>query len=242
MPKRIILLMISLTIVAFGLLLTAGSTRAVEAPNSAAMLKKPTATPTKRPTKTPVPSKTPGPTNTPRPSSTPNISGTQGVVPTAIQPPPVVSGGFGGPNNESGVLIDPLEGKLFVASGFPGVSTGLDDQGYYQYAKNRKSEPTLWAYWYLQVANSGYYDVYAYVPSNPNATHSARYTIFQNNTLSQPIVVDQTLSAAQWTNLGSYYFLQDAIGTQYVALTNQTSEDDTTTVVLCSTVFLVYRP
>lgn len=173
----------------------------------------------------------------------PPVTPTQIVAPTPIQgPPPGISGGVGSPDSTGSLLIDPLEGKLFISSGFPGVSTGVDEQGYYQYVKNRQSGPTLWATWYIQVKQDGYYDVYAYVPKSPNATKSAQYHIFQNSVLSPSIVVDQTLSAGQWANLGSYYFLKDTIDTQYVTLDNQTNENDTTTVVQYSTVFVVFRP
>jgi hypothetical protein len=242
MSKRVVFLVLAFSLLAMGLLLTAEITRATEAPRLSSELYAPTKTP--RPTRTPRPTNTPKPTNTPRPTSTPNIQGTQGVIPTAIQgPPPGIGGGVGSLDSPGSLLVDPLVGKMFVASGFPGVSTGLDDQGYYQYAKNRKSGPTLWATWYIQVPQSGYYDLYAYIPTNPNPTKSAQYHVFQNDVPGPALIVDQSLYAGQWVNLGSYYLVQDSVGTQqYVTLDNQTQEDDTTTVVLCSTLFAVFRP
>lgn len=237
MRKRLISLLAMLCTVGLGVLLTYESTKAVDI--SGALAGTPSALPS---TSTSVPTKpptsTPGPTHTPLPTAT--GGGIPGVRPTPIQGPPP---GLGGGSIPAGsVLIDPLIGKLFVTAGFPGVATGLDNQGFYQYAKNRKSEATLEAVWYIQVQQSGYYDVYAYVPSNPNATHTAQYHVFQDDTLGPSIVVDQALSPGQWVNLGSYYFVNAAVDAQSVTLNNQTNEADTTATVLFSTVFVVFKP
>jgi hypothetical protein len=246
MRKRLILMLATLCTVGFGMLLTYESTQAVDSSrpgNVEAVLQAgtPTAAPaTSMAIPTKPPTSTPGPTGTAQPTATRSGSSTTGVRPTPIQGPPPGLGGGGVPG--SSVLIDPLIGKRFVTAGFPGLATGMDTQGYYQYAKNRKSEATLQAVWYIQVQQAGYYDVYAYVPSGPNATHTAQYHVFQDNTLGPPIVVDQALSSGQWVNLGSYYLVNAAIDAQSVTLDNQTTEADSTTTVLFSTVFVVFKP
>jgi len=245
MRKRLIFMLATLCFVGPGVLLSFERTQAVDTSGvSVGRAALQAGTPSPLPgTSTPIPTRpptsTPGPTHTPQPTAT-GSGAVSGVRPTPIQGPPP---GLGGGNVPSGsVLIDPLVGKLFVTAGFPGVATGSDNQGFYQYAKNRKAEATLQAVWYIQVQQSGYYDVYAYVPSNPNATHTAQYHVFQNDTLGPSIVVDQGLSPAQWVNLGSYYFVNAAIDAQSVTLNNQTAEADSSSTVLFSTVFVVFKP
>lgn len=245
MRKRLILMLATLCGVGFGLLLTFGSTQAVDSGSSsrgqAAFQDSQTVVATTV-RQTRPPTSTPGPTHTAQPTATLGSGGTASARPTPIQGPPPGLGGGNLPTGAGSVLIDPLIDKLFVTAGFPGVSTGKDNLGYYQYAKNRKSAPTLQAVWYIQVQQAGYYDIYAYTPSNPTATHTAQFHVFQEDTLSPPIVVDQALSAGLWVNLGSYYLVNAAVDAQSVTLDNQTAEADTTTTVLFSTIFVVFKP
>jgi hypothetical protein len=205
----------------------------------------PTETRTPKPTKTPKPTPTPSDTPTPRPTNTPNIYGTKGFVATALRIPPLelsIGGAGGVPGDEFSLVVDPTQSKLFVWRGFPGISIQRNAEGAYAYVKNYLGKATVSAYWYIQVSQSGYYDVFIFIPDSPNATSSAQYFVFQNNVLSPGMLVDQSTQANQWINLGSYYFLQDAVDSQYVMLDNQTREDTAARVVLLGTLHLVFRP
>src|SRR5690349_20423858 len=106
MSKRVVFLVMAISVLFMAVLLTAEITRATDEPRlSGELYAKPTKTNTPRPTRTPRPTETPKATNTPRPSATPNILGTQGVIPTAIQgPPPGISGGVGSLDSPGSLL------------------------------------------------------------------------------------------------------------------------------------------
>ncbi|MBN1426901.1 MAG: hypothetical protein JXB07_00865 [Anaerolineae bacterium] len=211
-------------------------------------------TPTpKNPTKTPTkgPSPTPTLTFTPRPTKTPSIIGTVGVKPTAFRPPPTMMLTTA---PEVGEVIDTtvtpslnqmifeLDPKLFVWKGFPGPAVGQGGQGdTHYYVKNRNNKPNFEAMWYFIPAQSGYYDVYVYVPASPRATQSALYQIFHAGQLSPGILIDQARQPKQWVLLGNYYFTGSQVG-QYIYLSNQTEEETATSDILVDAVMTVYVP
>lgn len=208
----------------------------------------PVNTATRTPTKGPSP--TPTITRTPRPTRTPSIAGTVGVRPTAFRPPPtlvptMIPGGSGvtvtetpGPNR----AISEADPKLFTWKGFPGPAIYQGGQGgSYYYVKSRNNKPNFEAMWNFSPGQSGYYDVYVFIPASARATQSAIYQVFHGGQLSPGIVIDQTAQPDQWVFIGNFYFTGGQAG-QFVYLSNQTSEETASRDVLVDAVMLIYVP
>ncbi|MBN1311255.1 MAG: hypothetical protein JXB30_07535 [Anaerolineae bacterium] len=208
-------------------------------------------TPTPEKTATKGPSPTPTKTFTPRPTRTPNIYGTAGVKPTAFRPPPTLMPSLAPGGGEAGdvtvtpevnQIISEIDPKRFVWRGFPGPAVGQGGPGdSHYYIKNRNSKPNFEAMWNVIPNQSGYYDVYAYIPDSPRATESALYQIFHASQLSPGILIDQAAQPEQWVLLGNYYFAGGQTG-QYIHLSNQTEEETATRDILLDAVMTIYTP
>jgi hypothetical protein len=175
-------------------------------------------------------------------ASNSDTEGFQLVPVRAVSAEKILAKEQAGPGKASTVVITLSTGKLFNWDGFPGVTSHAGNQGGYGYVKNQYAKSSIEARWYVQVPQSGYYDVFAYIPASPRATKYAVYYVFQNNKLSPNIPVNQLTHPDQWAALGSYYFAQEAGADQYVLLSNQTQEDTATTIILFSAVQLAFRP
>jgi hypothetical protein len=208
-------------------------------------------TPTPAKTATSGPSPTPTKTYTPRPTRTPNIYGTAGVKPTAFRPPPTpipsaIAGGGDGADvqatPELNQVINEVDPKLFVWKGFPGPAIDEGGQGdLHYYIKNRNSKPNFEAMWNFIPTQSGYYDVYVYIPASSRATQHALYQIFHAGQLSPGIPIDQSAQPDQWMLLGNYYFAGGQTG-QYIHLSNQTGEETATRDILVDAIMTIYVP
>ncbi|MGF1503568.1 MAG: hypothetical protein ACFB51_00280, partial [Anaerolineae bacterium] len=136
------------------------------------------------------------PTETPPPLPTlPNPAGTPGVIPTLADELPLFS---------TGITVSE-EDKFFRWQGFPGPAQMEDGHsGSHRIAKNQFAKTTVEAFWYIRPERSGYYDVFAYIPPAQRATTEATYTLLHNDTLSDPVTINQR-DARGWTALGTYY-------------------------------------
>ncbi len=138
--------------------------------------------------------------------------------------------------------VSEADPKLFTWKGFPGPAINAGGQGgSYFYIKSRNSKPNFEAMWNFSPGQSGYYDVYAYIPASARATQSAVYQVFHGGQLSPGIVIDQTAQPDQWVLVGNFYFAGERLS-QYIYLSNQTSEGTATRDVLVDAVMIIYTP
>lgn len=72
-----------------------------------------------------------------------------------------------------------------------------------------------WVTWTPSLHQSGYYEVFAYIPSNGASTTEAPYKVYHDNGVST-VVVDQSLYFNEWVSLGIYYFSQGLGGHVYL--------------------------
>jgi PKD repeat protein len=79
-----------------------------------------------------------------------------------------------------------------------------------------------WVTWTPTLPQSGYYEVYAHIPSNGATCHDAPYRVHHNNGVSK-VVINQNNYSNQWVSLGIYQFTQGQNG--YVYLGDSTSTD-----------------
>jgi hypothetical protein len=171
-----------------------------------------------------------GPTSTHGPTQ-PSIAGTPGRTPAPISPPPVVGG----------IVIQQDNPKMFTWAGFPGPAEAVGgNRGSYAYAKNQSLKPTLQVQWSFRPRQSGFYDVYVFIPQSPRSTGSATYRVYHGETLSGPIVVDQSTFDDQWLLIGTYYFAATEL--QFVTVNNATGEPSATREVLFDDIMFVYKP
>jgi len=200
------------------------------------------------------PSPTSAPSSTPQPTRTPSLFGTvsssgSNPNPTAQVVPPAGFGG-GGDGGAIGATASPNDqliefnvDKRAVWEGFPGPALHTGGQsGAYGYVKNRSVKPTFHIQWNIAVAQSGYYDLYVFVPAGQNMTRSASYRIYTNGTLTPAITIDQSSKPDQWVYLGSYYFLAGIEASQHVYLDNVTVEESGTRNIVLDAVRLVFKP
>lgn len=251
MPRKLVLAVLTASIIVAGLFLSFRISQASDRNNAvpASLKLAKTAVPTDTPTATlppvNVPPATKAPptvTPTPRPTNTPNAFGTPGARPTALLAPPDSRGGVSDVGGNEGLIFDSDNPKLFVTDGFPGLSAHSGGQNGFYYVKNHFAEATLQARWYFSVVKAGYYDVYAYVPANGNASKKVTYVVHQSDAQTAAITIDQSTHPDQWVNLGSYYFVPGSAASQYVSLSNQSNEDTATRIVLFDAIGLVFRP
>jgi hypothetical protein len=139
-------------------------------------------------------------------------------------------------------VISEADPKLFIWRGFPGAAIDQGGQGgSYAYIKSRNYKPNFEAMWNFVLGQSGYYDVYVFIPASPRATQSAVYQVFHGGQLSPGILIDQTAQPDQWVLLGNYYFTGGQAG-QFVYLSNQTAEETAARDVLVDAVMIIYTP
>jgi hypothetical protein len=92
---------------------------------------------------------------------------------------------------------------------------------------NTFSQPqSNWARWYPPLPRAGNYAISVYIPANTATTQAARYSI-QHAGANDLVQISQALYTDQWVSLGTFYF--DALGDEYVGLTDVTFEPSQTT-------------
>ncbi len=202
----------------------------------------PTPTDTPKYSPTPSPTSTSGggggghvaKTSTPRPTSTPSLAGTPGKKATSVVVVP--------PEQVVEIVVEELDGKLFAWRGFPGLvpRRGGHEESH-AYVKNYGSKVSFEAKWFFRPPESGFYDVFVFVPKvNERATGAATYQVYHNDQMSGQVAVDQKSFYDEWVQIGTFFFVPGK--TQYVYMTNATGEDDGTREVLIDAVMFVYRP
>ncbi len=158
----------------------------------------------------------PVPTTTLAPSPTPGSGTHQGTVAT----PPA-----------GGILVN-TESSTFSWAGSEswgqGVGGLLDDG--YLFTWNSAFKLDTWGRWNVGLSQPGYWDVYVWIPKEPNATLNARYRVFHAALLGPVIMVDQRAMGGNWVWLGNYYF--NASANEYVYLNDVTFEAEDSTWVL----------
>jgi len=183
------------------------------------------------------------------PTRTPSLFGTISSKPTSqVQPPQGFTGGgnapgAGGTPNPNDRLIEFNVDKLVTWEGFPGPALHTGGQaGLFGYIKNRSTKPTFHVQWTIAVPQSGYYDLYIFVPAGQNMTKSATYRLFNNGTLSPGYAVDQSSNPDQWVYLGSFYLTAGPQSDQYLYLDNVTTEESGTRNIVLDALRLVFKP
>lgn len=78
-------------------------------------------------------------------------------------------------------------------------------QNHYWYCSTHSGSDvdTSYAEWTPELPHLGWYNIYAYIPANTNATTNALYQIYHSNGIDS-VVVDQSLYADEWVCLGEY--------------------------------------
>ena len=74
---------------------------------------------------------------------------------------------------------------------------------------------TGYAVWTPNLPQTGFYEVFVYIPSTDNQTDSAKYVVNHSDGSSE-VWIDQTTAAGNWVSLGKYIFEND--GTQNIRL------------------------
>ncbi|HEC21590.1 MAG TPA: hypothetical protein ENI95_01595 [Chloroflexi bacterium] len=180
-------------------------------------------------------------TQTPAPSPTPTlpyVAGTPGAPPppTPIPPPPVEVSG-----EESGIIVQEANPKVFTWEGFPGpVFWSGGNEGRHAYVKNQSGKVTFYARWHVRVEEAGFYDVFVYIPESARATESAAYRVFHAGEESDVVLVNQRANPDRWALIGSFYFATG--GSQYIEVSKATGEAPASHQVLLDAVMLIYRP
>lgn len=132
----------------------------------------------------------------------------------------------------SATIIDESDPLRFIQSGTDEFSFALGGATNNAYAYSDNGQFTLGIYgrWNLDIAATGTYEVYVYVPARPTATRTARYRVYASGALSDVILVDQAANAGQWVSLGQYNFLTSDLA--YIYLNDLTFEERGSTDVL----------
>lgn len=97
---------------------------------------------------------------------------------------------------------------------------GYDEHMFFTYTNDTGLRN--WGVWHLHVAESGDYQVYAYIPDHDADSKKAKYIIHHNNR-NDYSTVDQDIYFNEFVSLGTFHF--NASNDQYIRLDDNTGED-----------------
>ena len=98
---------------------------------------------------------------------------------------------------------------------------GYRGHTYWTWTVSEEQEEDCWAEWRPVLPQPGLYEVFAFVPRQYAATHSARYQITHRRGVDV-VTVDQSLYYDEWVSLGAYAF--STVQPGYVRLSDVTGE------------------
>jgi hypothetical protein len=138
-------------------------------------------------------------------------------LPPAVEEPPIPG--------LDGTILDDRSGQFSLRG--PVKYWNEEDHGYgghFWWTKNNLSGVENAAKWYLNITESGMYELYVYIPTMHASTKKATYFIYHNGLLDQANV-DQSANHNTWYKLGE--FLISGSGDEYIELVDETGEVDT---------------
>jgi len=92
---------------------------------------------------------------------------------------------------------------------------GTNNHFWWTYTTAGTAIDTGYAVWTPNLPETGFYEVFTYIPAIDNQTDSAKYVINHSDGMSE-VRIDQATAAGSWISLGKYFFEND--GTQNVRL------------------------